>query len=714
MNHTSNYCRVDYMDGAEKVFCYRTGTSVYEETFSDGVLVASGYNFAGYPLNVLTNCPSRLKRDDYQESSAFDIEIDGMSIFYGLKFEDFTQTETETGIHAVLILSSTIKPVVLKVHTLLDGTRMFTRYIEVENCGSEPISISKLGIFGGGMETMDRSHFYGCEINEMYSLGYFDNGAWGNEGEFSWHPLTPDTTSINMRYQSGRYRHPLLFIRNNVAGEIWSVQIGWSAGCRFSVNFNSHPMQPVTHLSLSCEITGNNPLYVLEAGASFTTPEVYVGMVKGDLDEAVNDMHAHIRRSVLTMPEAEPGKAWIGCGMGPEHDMSVETSKAFIRQMKDMGGEIFIIDAGWACPPEKEMQWGPYNGINQADKDRYPNGMKELSDYCHEVGMKFAMWIEIERLGKYAEMYEKKPEWRPFNIFGEQSEGYLDFSNQEVAAWAEEELARMISEFKLDMLRIDHNAGSKHYYDMRDTGTGRKECVSLKHGQAVYKMYQNLKKRFPNVVFENCAGGGGRTDLGMMKAFSHTWVSDWQRMPRAAVITSGMTMALPPERVDRLFAGMGCHEFGSIDAHIRNTMLTHMSLNVVAPAMLEANEEVMEFIRHSTDIYKNFIRPFLCRSKIFHHTPETPLASKDNKVSILEIASPEAERGAITIIALTGNEGATMVKFRGASVGKRYRVTLDNTGASFEADGAKLRLKGLPIEIMAGLSSELVLYEECR
>ena len=115
----------------------------------------------------------------------------------------------------------------------------------------------------------------------------------------------------------------------------------------------------------------------------------------------------------------------------------------------------------------------------------------------------------------------------------------------------------------------------------------------------------------------------------MMKAFNHTWVSDCQCAPHSLYITNGMTMALPPERVDRLFAGMGCHSFGSFDLQMRNTMLTHMSLNVVAPASASLIPLQMEFVIHSTDIYKEFIRPILPTAKMCHHTPDSSESLKD-------------------------------------------------------------------------------------
>lgn len=717
-----DYFDVYYQPGEAPVFCYRSGMMVYEEKFFNGTLLSAGYNAAGYPLNVLTNCATRLDPTLFREPFAFNLEVNGQSIDYDLTFVDFTTEKTQENIHAVLTLDSKVAPVRLQVHTVLDGTQMFTRYIVIENLSDQPLNISRMSVLSGGLEAMDmQMRTCDLDINRYYSIGYFDNERWGREGEFNWHPLTPGMTDVDFRFNRDRYRHPLLFVRNNVDGTIFFSQIAWSGGCRYTVDYRAvrecahKNFTAVPPLAFKAEINGYNPLLILRPGEIFTTPEIHMGAIKGDLDDAVNEMHAHVRKSVLDLPEADPSACLIGCGMGAEHDMSVETSKAFIDQFAQMGGEIFIIDAGWQNPPHEEMKWAPYNGMNRPDPDRYPNGIVELSDYCHSKGLKFAMWVEIERLGEYCDILKNKPEWRAKNVYGEfwqPKNGFLDFTNPEAAQWAEDELARMIEEYKMDLFRVDYNIGPNDYFNMRDTnGNGAKECVALRHFQAVYKMYQNLKKRFPHVIFENCAGGGGRTDLGQMKAFHHTWVSDWQRMPHSALITNGMTMALPPERVDRLFAGMGCHAYGSFDAHMRNTMLGHMSLNVVAPAATAPNPVQMEFIQHSVQLYKDFIRPILPTCKVFHHTPETYKVEQEGSM-VLEIASPDGGRGAMTVFTMPGvNDTAVTVRLRGVDTGRKYRVTLDNDGSSFVADGKDLRMNGLILDIPCSMSSELVLFE---
>lgn len=703
----NKYFGVNYRSCEKPVFCYRSGLASYEETFWNGVLVSSGYNAAGYPLELLEACPTGLNPVNFHEPSSFNIEIDGQSIDYRLKLIDFQTVKDENSEEAVITLESEIKPVRLRIHTILDGTQMFTRYIEIENLSDKSISLSRLVLLGGGIEETDRRLYtHSNDINKIYSVGYFDSDKWGREGEFAWHNLGTDELTVKTRFGRDRFRHPLIFIRNNISGVMYFSQIGWSGGCSFSVDHHADYERSLSSLAFKAEITAHNPITVIPPKSAFISPEVHMGVISGGLDEAVNEMHAHIRKSVLTLPNS----CLVGAGMGAEHDMSVETSKIYAKQFADMGAEVFIVDAGWECPPSKQTEWGHYNGINRPDPDRYPNGLSEISDYCHSIGLKFGLWVDIENLGTKSVIFEKHPEWREKTVLGIQSKNLIDMSKPEVAEWAENELARIIEEYRLDLLRVDHNVSFRDYFTMADAGTGTVECLSIRHHYAVYNMYRNLKRRFPDVIFENCAGGGARTDLGVMKSFNHTWVSDWQRAPRSLTVTNGMTMALPPDRVDRLFAGMGCHEQGSLDLHMRNTMLTHMTLNVIAPNHSEANSVQNEFVRHSVEIYKNFIRPFLPQAKIYHHTPETGLLKDD--FCVTEISSPDCRKGAIAAFTMSAAkaQGISIVP-KGINIGATYKVTLDNSGASFTASGYELLTGGIPVSIPSSLSSELILYE---
>ncbi|MBP3442388.1 MAG: alpha-galactosidase [Clostridia bacterium] len=713
MKTDHNYFDVCYNAGECPTFCYRSGNMVYEEMLLNGVLVSNGWNGAGYPLDLLACMPTRLDHERYTEPSAFNIDLDGQSIDYDLRFVDFTAEKDEKSLKAVLTLESGIKPVTVRIVTVLDGTQMFTRYCEIENKSDSSMNLSRLSLISGGIdETETEKLTLSHDIEKFYSVGYFADDRWGNEGKFTWKELKTEVTSIDTRFNRDRFRHPLVMIRNNLMGKIWFAQTAWSGGCRFTFDYNAKPEMNDTYLSFKAEILSHNPMYVIASGETFTTPEVHIGMVCGDFDDAVYEMHSHLRKSVLNRPEADPSQLLVGAGMGAEHDMSVETSKIYIDHMHEMGGEVFIVDAGWECPPGRQTEWSDFTGTNTPDPERYPHGIKELVDYCHEKGMKFGLWSDIESLGRFCEAYTKHPEWRAENVYGERSRRLIDLTVREAADKMESELTRFIEEYKIDLLRIDYNTDYKEYFNLRDTGTGVKECLNIRHFKEVYRIYSNLKARFPDVVFENCAGGGGRTDLEMMKAFNHTWVSDNQCAPLSVMITNGMTVALPPERVDRLFAGMNGHKFGSFDLQMRNAMLTHMSVNVISPVTAPMNEIQLRFVKHSIGLYKDFIRPFMPTAKTYHHTPDAA-DTFESGYSALEIASPDGERGALAAFNLCGtNESVRKIRLKGADASKTYEVTLDNNREKFVVSGRKLKYEGVNIYIPSSLSSELVLYRE--
>lgn len=707
-----NYYDVYYKAGEQPTFCYRSGNMVYEEMLCGGALLANGWNGAGYPLDLLACMPTRPDHKRYQEPFAFNIELDGQSVDFQLDFVDFYTEKDENSLRSVLVLKSRIKPVTLRVITILDGTQMFTRYYEIENNSEVPVCLSRLSLLGGVLDETETDRFtLSHDVEKFYSVGYFSDDRWANEGKFSWRDLKTEVTSIDTRFNRDRFRHPMCMLRNNLTGKIWFVQLGWSSGCRFTFDYNAKPDNTDTYLSFKAEITSHNPMYVIAPEEVFTTPEIHIGLVQGSFDDAVYEMHSHIRRSVLNMPEADPTLLLVGAGMGAEHDMSVETSKVYIDRMYEMGGEVFIVDAGWECPPGRQTEWGDFTGTNIPDADRYPNGITELADYCHEKGMKFGLWSDIESLGRLCSSYAERPEWRARNAYGVQSGRFIDLTDPQAAEYMETTLIHLIEDYKLDLLRIDYNTDYKEYFNIRDTGTGIAECLTMRHFKTVYGIYERLKKRFPNVIFENCAGGGGRTDLGMMKNFNHTWVTDNQCAPQSVMITNGMTVALPPERVDRLFAGMNSHKFGSLDLQMRNTMLTHMSINVISPVTAPMNDVQLDFVKHSTAVYKDFIRPFLPTAKTFHHTPDVAETFTDG-FSVLEIASPDGERGAMAAFNLGGtNETVRKVRLKGADASKNYEVTLDNNNERFVVSGRELKYEGINICIPSSLSSELILYK---
>jgi hypothetical protein len=136
-------------------FCYRSGDMVYEEAFLNDAFITQGWNSAGYPLDVLCGFPSYINHKRYAEPFAFNLEIDGESLDFGLDFVDYSINKTEENQECVITLKSIKKPVTLRVHTLIDGTQMLSRWIEVENTSESPLKVSRLSVLSGAIESLD-------------------------------------------------------------------------------------------------------------------------------------------------------------------------------------------------------------------------------------------------------------------------------------------------------------------------------------------------------------------------------------------------------------------------------------------------------------------------------------------------------------------------------------------------------------------------------
>ena len=114
----------------------------------------------------------------------------------------------------------------------------------------------------------------------------------------------------------------------------------------------------------------------------------------------------------------------------------------------------------------------------------------------------------------------------------------------------EDQIVRVVEEYECDFFRLDCNFDYLQALRIpSETATSRTRTGATTRRSTAYSTAWRALSR---TDLENCGAGGGRTDIGLMKRFSHTWVTDWMMPPRAFQISNGMTMALPPEYIDRI------------------------------------------------------------------------------------------------------------------------------------------------------------------
>ena len=123
---------------------------------------------------------------------------------------------------------------------LLDGTAVFTRWLEVTNTGTQPAALSVACPWSGVLASTPRWRLHLPDKDAaLYSIGYMENSHWGNEGDFQWKPLPNAGFQVTGRYRRDRHRHPMFVLRNNATGEHFTGQLGWSGGYCFEFDLDA-------------------------------------------------------------------------------------------------------------------------------------------------------------------------------------------------------------------------------------------------------------------------------------------------------------------------------------------------------------------------------------------------------------------------------------------------------------------------------------------
>lgn len=708
-NAVADWSDVLLVEGPESVISYRTGWVVYEESLTKGQFVGRGWNGAGY-INFYDG---RLDPEEYRAPYAFQLEIDGQLLISDWKWAGLEKTSDAANTHVIINLTHAIRKVSVKVHTKLDGTAVITRWLEVTNTGDRPAALAQARSWSGVLRKTDR---WQSDLDNskmpLYSVGYFSGTNWGEEGNFQWNDMPEAGYRIDGRYLRGRYRQPMFMLRNNALGEFFIGQLAWTGG--YSFDFDLDPQmgtkggsEPAAGLTFSAGPDGAAPLRVISPGETVTTPEMHLGLVFGDLDTAVQAMHTHLRKSVL-MPKPGGRGAWIESGIGPEVEITPEQLNHAIDVAIEVGAEVFFIDASWYAPPGEN--WWKTVGDWSVDRQRFPKGLEPFRARVRASNMLWGLWMDAERVGDSSAVAREHPDWLAMNYDGERKMGgQLDLTNPAAAKWMEQQITRVIEENQLDFFRLDYNTdqgrGIKYVHD------GFIENGYWRYYEAEYAIYDRLRARFPKVVFENCAGGGGRTDIGMVRHFSHTDVTDWQIAPRSFMITNGMTMALPPEYVDRLIGGQSGQTAADFDFQSRLLLFLMPKFGFLYPIGAKPNPVFMARVKYWVSLYKNFVRPFILTGRIYHHTPV--LSGFDpHGWGILELASEDHTRGICGLFQLSApTDSERKLRLRGLDVSRRYRVTFDNSGQTTLLDGFTLMEQGITVRLEGALTSELLICE---
>lgn len=208
-----------------------------------------------------------------------------------------------------------------------------------------------------------------------------------------------------------------------------------------------------------------------------------------------------------------------------------------------LGIEYWWMDAGWyIC----DGSW-PKTGTWEVDKNRFPHGLRAITDHGRDKGMKTIVWFEPERVAAGTWLTERHPNW----IIGGQQGGLLYLGNPEALEWLIGHVDALLRDEGIDLYRQDFNfdpLDSWHANDAVEGPDGDRQGISeIKHITGLFAYWDELvRRRHGDLLIDTCASGGRRNDLETLRRAVPLWRSDFPFEPTATQCHSyGISFWIP-------------------------------------------------------------------------------------------------------------------------------------------------------------------------
>jgi hypothetical protein len=470
----------------------------------------------------------------------------------------------------------------------------------------------------------------------------------------------------------------------------------------------------------------------LQPGATFLAPPVFVGAFTGGRDGLGNVLRPWVRQ-VLTNP---------GTWQKPNYPMLVNNSwgsgmavdEALARRMiadsADLGLEMFGLDAGW------------FRGVGDwyPDPKKFPHGLAFIAEEAHRRGLRFGIWVDWAQAGIDTEpgalnvndpgtrdwlVADTPAGWKPDAFVGRTT----DLGLPAAKAHAENELERMISSYKLDMLehdgylvtrncsRTDHPHAPpppNAVTTIQGSGvampdTSNSTDVSYHAVRSYYEIYSHLRKEHPDLLFEICDDGGRMVDFGSASHGDYFSITDTYDPLSNRRAFYDASQVLPPAMLEDYVEKWPTPRLENFRYMLRSGMMGWLTV------MQDTNAWSLE--QHSAAkqefaLYKDKLRPFI-RDADLYHISERPDGVRWDGMEYYDVQHARA-----LVYAFRGSapdDKEHTFQLHGLEPGRQYRIHFqDGSAADRTESGADLLSKGISVALMVPNSSELIFIEAIR
>lgn len=290
----------------------------------------------------------------------------------------------------------------------------------------------------------------------------------------------------------------------------------------------------------------------LAPGESFQAPEVILVYSTG-LGRMSRSYHDFYRSHMIRSPYNHRKRPILINNWEATY-FKFDTQKLLdiAKEAKKCGIEMLVMDDGWfGHRNNDDSSLGDW----KVNTDKIQGGLKHLVDEVNKIGLEFGIWFEPEMISPDSDLYQAHPDWA-IHIDGRAAtqsrcQYVLDLSRKEVRDYVYEQVSSILHSANIRYVKWDMNR------QLSDLGSSylsaeHKQELFHRYTLGVYELQERLVTEFPELLLENCSGGGARFDPGMLYYSPQIWCSDDTDAIERLLIQEGTALIYP-------LCSMGAH-----------------------------------------------------------------------------------------------------------------------------------------------------------
>ena len=429
--------------------------------------------------------------------------------------------DSVTGVQAVLY------------YTVFENLGAMTRSVKIINASDRPVEIEK--VYSSCVEF----HTHDYELLTLY-------GRWGKERSLERRALAHGRQLVSSKRGSSSHHHnPFAAIVDKGATEDYGSAYGFNLVYSGNFAFEAE----VNQFAGTRVLMGINPDgfgWKLEPGSSFSSPEVVMVYSANGIGEMSRIFHRLYRKHLIRGKWKDIKRPllinnWEATGM----EFTGEQLVTFAERAAELGIDMLVMDDGWFGNRDSDRcALGDWT----VNEKKLGGTLSEFIEKINALGLKFGIWYEPEMISRDSELYRAHPDWCIHVPGREKSiaryQYVLDYSRQDVRDYIFGEMYKVLSANKIDYLKWDFNRNLTEVGSAQLPPERQKE-VFHRFVLGTYEVMDRLTKAFPDMLIENCSGGGGRFDPGMLYYSPQIWTSDNTDPIERLSIQFGTSMCYP-------------------------------------------------------------------------------------------------------------------------------------------------------------------------